>query len=464
MSNLARSCLRLLLVYALAGTAVGLVVYHRLPMIGPAIWAGIIAGFVIWLVLAYLWAIPMNILEWWRMRPGAGLRDGKRVAVIGTLHAITSSLHAPFSRTQCIAYHYKIVSMKGEHPHTDFEGFALAPSYVSTDTGQVKIQAYPDLEVPEEPVRGAEVKAAAREYLDSTTFFPIRQEGVKKAIGEMKKLMADDDGSMRYDHRMDPVAESLDDCRLTEKLVRAGDSVCVLGRYCEDKRALVPDPDAIMHAATIKRGEPASFRRSAMRKVFGSAIAAVIFAAIVTGAALVFFLNVPMDAAEQMNPTRRFLWQEVKFERWLDKNVRMPLVQAGTLSTPGMHMLDLCAHCATGRLEANGRVIELKHADAWEDEKARVIHLAARAGEKDGVTVTFDRTKKPLPHHELPSTVTITMNGKDWTVPDDWMMPADVQTAYGSDVLDGRLTVMGTGDNVRVRAAFRTPVKRDEDR
>ena len=28
-------------------------------------------------------------------------------------------------------------------------------------------------------------------------------------------------------------------------------------RYSEDKRALVPDPDAIMHAATIKRGEPA---------------------------------------------------------------------------------------------------------------------------------------------------------------------------------------------------------------
>lgn len=458
MSNLARSCLRMLLVYAVVGVAIGLIVYHRFPVVPAAIWSGVIAGFFTWLSLAYFWAIPINFLDWRRMRPGAPLRDGKRVAVIGTIHAATSSLHAPFSRTQCVAYHYKVVSMKGEHPHTDYEGFALVPSYVSTESGQVKIQAYPDLEVPEDPARGPDAKAAAREFLDSTTFFPIRKEGVKKAIGEMKKLMADDDGSMRYDHRMDPVTDSLDDCRLTEKLIRGGDSVCVLGRYSEEKRALVPDPDAIMHAATIKKGEPVSFRRAAFRKVFSTAIAAVIFAALVTGAGLIFFINVPMDASEQMNPKRRFLWEEVKLERWIDKTIRKPLVQAGTLTTPGMHMLEQCLHCATGRLEANDKVIELKHASAWEDEKTRVIHLAASEGEKDGVTITFDRTKKPLPHRELPSTITVTMNGKDWTVPEEWLMPADVQTAFGSDVLDGRVTVVGPGDNVRVRAAFRTTV------
>jgi hypothetical protein len=458
MSNLARSCLRILLVYALAGTAVGLVVYHRYPVVPAAIWSGVIAGFFLWLTLAYIWAIPAQLRDWMRMRPGTPPRDGKRVAVIGTVHAMSSSLHAPFSRTSCVAYQYKVVSFKGENPNTDYEGFALVPSYVSTEGGQVKIQAYPDLEVPEETVRGAEAKAAAREFLDSTTFLAIRKEGVKSAIAEMKKLMADDDGAMRYDHRMDPVAESLDDCRLTEKVIRAGDSVCVLGRYSEEKRALVPDPDAIMHGATIKKGEPSSFRRSALRKAFGSVIGVAVCGGAVAAAAIIFFLNVPMDAAEQMNPQRRFLWEEVKLERWIDRKIRMPLVEAGTITAPGMHMLELCEHCATGRLEANGRVVELRHASAREDDKTRVVHLAARAGERDGVTITFDRTKRPLPHHELPSTVTITLNGKSWTVPDEWLLPADVQTVFPSEVMDGRVTVVGPDDNVRVRAAFRTPV------
>jgi hypothetical protein len=455
MNNLAKSCLRMLLLYAIAATAIGVVVYHRFPEIGAAFWGGVIAGFFVWLTLAYLWAIPTHLRDWWRMRSGAAPRDGKRVAVIGPIHAMHSSLHAPFSNAACVAYHYKVVSFRGQNPTTDFEGFAMVPSYVSTEHGQVKMLAYPELEITEEQVRGAEAKENAREFLDSTSFLAIRKEGIKAAAAELKTLLADDDGSMRYDHRMDPVSESLDECRLTEKVLRVGDTVCILGRYSEERRAIVPDRGAAVHAATIKKGTPASFRRGMLRKAFGSAIGVAVCASLVTAAAVFFLINVPMDAAEQMNPNRRFLWEEVKLERWLEQNVRMPLVQAGTLNTPGMYLRDdLCNHCATGRFEANDRVVELKHATAWENEATRVVHLAAAAGETDGVTITLDRKGRSWK-------IDLTLNGRTFSVPKAWTLPSDFQDSYGNGkAIMGRVTVVDPGDSVRVRAAFKSPIEK----
>ena len=452
MASLARSCLRMLLLYAIAAVAVGLVVYHRFPLAPAAIWSGIIAGFFVWLTVAYLFAIPSHLLDWWRMRSGAAPRDGKRVAVIGPIYSSGQTLHAPFSKLPCVAYTYKVTSFKGQQPKTDFDGFAMVPSYIGTETGQVKILAYPDLEMPEEQVRGAEAKANAKEFIESTAFLSVRQESLKTVTEELKALVADDDGSMRYDHRMDPVSE-LDECRLAEKLVRPGETVCVLGRYSQERGAIVPDSSAVVHAATIRKGSPGSFRRGALRKAFGSAIGVVICGGLVVAAATVFAVNVPMDASEQMNPARRFFWEEVKLERWLEKNVRMPLVASGTLPTPAMHLLELCTGCAKGRLEANGRVVELAHASAWENESTLQLHLAAAAGEKDGVTVTFDRAART-------SAMVVTLNGRNFPVPAGWLLPTDIQTAGGSDgLLDGRVSVVAPNDSIRLRAAFRTPVE-----
>ena len=457
MGNLARSCIRMFVLYAIGAAAVGLVVYHRLPDVTVAVWAGLIAGFFVFLAFGYLFAIPGHLRDWWRMRPGAAPRDGARVAVIGTINS-GGSLRAPFSGKSCIAYQYKAVSLRGQQPATVLEGFAMTPSYVSIEGGQVRLLAYPELDVKEEPVRGAEAKPNAREFLDATSFVNFRQQGLKAASEELKTLLADDDGAMRYDHRMEE-AFDLDDCRFTERLVCAGDTVCITGRYSEERQALVPDPDALVHAATIRKGSPASFRRATLRKAFGSVIGVVICSALVAGAALLFAVNVPMDAAEQKNPDRRFLWEEAKLEHWLEKNVRMPLVQSGTLSTSGMYFLELCDGCARGRLEANGRTIALEHAAGWEDEKARVIHISAAAGEADGVTIRFDRTRPVTAWHEYPSTITVTLNGRPWTVPHDWLLPADVQTSSSTGgVFDGRVTVMGPDDDVRVRAAFRAVV------
>lgn len=460
MPPLARSCLRLLLAYALAATAVGRFVYHRFPVLPAAVWSGVIAGFFLWLALAYLWSIPGQLRDWWRLRPGVVPRDGARVSVVGPIHNSGPALHAPFSKLPCVAYLYTISNLSGEHADKDYEGFALTPSYIHTEHGQVKILAFPDLEVPEEPVSGEEVRANAQAYLASTTFLNTVKAGFKGVTAEMKKLASDDDGSIRYDYRIDPVAEDLGHCRLTEKIVRAGDVVCATGLYSAERRGLVPDPKAFLHPVTIRAGEAEALRRRPLRKAYGSAFGFLFVGSLLAGATLLFLLNMPMDAAEQMNPNRRLLWEEVKLERWLERNVRTPLVEAGTITSPGLSLRqDLCEGCASGRLEANQHVVELRHASAWENATTRVIHLSAAEGEADGVTITFDRRRKPVTAAiGYPWTITITVNGRPFRVPEGWTMPGDVQYVFPSEVINGRVTVIDPNDAVRVRAAFKAAV------
>lgn len=453
MSSVARSCLRLFVVYALLAAGVAVVVYHRFPDMTTAVWSGIIAGFFVWLVFLYLWAIPSNLLDWVRLRPGVKPRDGKKSAVIGQIRASGASLHAPFTKTPCVAYHYKIISMATENQSTDYEGFALVPSYIATEEGQVRVMAYPELDVPWERASGIEAKQRAREYIAATNFLNTRGGGIKGLINELKQLLADDDGSIRYDYRIEPVTDDLDSCRLEERVILSGDTVCAVGRYSEERRALVPDPDAGAHAITIRKGEPGSFRARALSKAFGSAVAVVIITGLLAIAAGLFLVNFPMDASEQMNPKRRFFWEELRLERWLQKNVRKPLADSGSLNSFGMRFLTLCDHCATGQLEANGRVVELKYASGWESEATRVMHIAAREGERDGITMTFDRKARKLQ-------VAVVLNGREFVVPEEWLQPEDFQTALDSNqTMDVRITVLAPNDSIRARASARVPLE-----
>lgn len=452
MNNVGKSCLKLLLAYAVAAALVGVVIYHRVPVFPAAFWGGVIAGFFVWLTIAYLISIPSGLLDWWNLRPGVGPRDGKRAVIAGPIRALGAAAHAPFTKTACVAYHYKITSWAGENPATAYEGFLLVPSYVATEEGQVKIQAWPELDVEWEPVRGAELKENVRAYIEATAFTNTVAGGFKGMIDEMRKLTSDDDGAIRFDYRIAGV-DDLDKCRIEERVIRPGDAVCAVGRYSEERKALVPDPKAVMHGITIRRGDAGSERGRALRKAFTGVIAVVVCTAILAVAAALFLVNFPLDASEQQNPGRRFLWEEVKLERWLDAHLRDRLIAAGTLGTRGMYFLELCDHCATGRLEANGRVIELRHAEGWESETRRVMHLSAAKGDADGVTIDYDRKGRKLQ-------VFVIMNGRPFPVPDSWLRPHDFQTSFDSNqTMDGRLTVMSPNDEVRVRTSWRVPLE-----
>jgi hypothetical protein len=453
MNNIGKSCLKLLLAYAVAAAIVGVIVYHRVPVFPAAFWGGVIAGFFLWLTLAYLISIPGGFLDWWNLRPGAKPRDGKRAAIAGPIRALGASAHSPFTKTACVAYHYKITSWAGESPSTAYEGFMLVPSYIATEDGQVKIQAWPELDVKWEPVRGAELKENVRAYLDATSFTNTLAGGFRGMLEEMRKHLADDDGAIRYDYRIAAVADDLDKCKIEERVIRAGESVCAVGIYSEERKALVPDRKAPMYGITIRHGDAGTAQRRALRKAIGSAVGVVVCSAILAVAAAIFLVNFPMDASEQKNPARRFLWEEVKLERWLDANVRGRLVAADALGSRGMYFLELCDHCATGRLEANGRIVELRHAEGWESETQRVMHLSAAKGDRDGVTIDYDRKGRKLQ-------VSVIMNGRAFPVPDQWLQPNDFQTSLDSNqTMNGRLTVMAPNDEVRVRTSWRVPLE-----
>ena len=453
MNNIAKGCLRLLLLYLACAAIVGIAVHHRVGILPVAIWSGLIAGFFLWLSLSFLLGIPMHLLEWWRFRPGAKPRDGKRSGVFGTIQAAGHTLHSPFTRTACVSYHYKILNYAGETHKTDYEGFALVPSAIATDDGLIRVLAYPELDVAPERVFGNEHKSNAKRYIEATTFTDTVSGGIKGMLRELKGLLFDDDGSIRYDYRISPVAPSLDMCRFEERVLRSGDSVMAVGIYSEEKRALVPDPNALMHAITIRSGPPGKLRRAPLRKAFGSVIGAVIVAALLAGAALFFLVNAPLDAAEQKNPDRRFFWEEVKLERWLERELRRPLANSDVLDTQGMYFVELCDGCAKGKLEVNGRTFELKHASGWQSETARRIHLATAPGETDGVTMSLDRVSRRRE-------IAIVMNGKTFVVPEGWLAPRDYEDSLdGASTMDGRVTVMAPNGEVKVRASFRAPLE-----
>jgi hypothetical protein len=125
----------------------------------------------------------------------------------------------------------------------------------------------------------------------------------------------------------------------------------------------------------------------------------------------------------------------------------MPLAEAGVLSTQGYYLQEVCDGCANGRLEIDGRTVELRHARY---AGGRTVHLSAKPGDRDGVTLTGS------------DEVVLTVNGKSAPVPDSWLQPNDIQTSLKQDgEYAGRVTVIAPERWIRCRVYFKTRVDPD---
>ena len=173
-----KSCGAWLLAYVLIAAGIGAVVHRRLPVSQIGIWTGVIAGFFAWLGIAYLFGIPGKLREVGmrkRARDGEPPRDGERVVVLGRINAVGPTLTAPLSGAQCVAYDYDIRSMYGKGEGAAYyTGFALTPSAVQTTSGSVRLLAWPDLKVPQQYLRGDDVRERANEYVSKTPFVESR--------------------------------------------------------------------------------------------------------------------------------------------------------------------------------------------------------------------------------------------------------------------------------------------------
>lgn len=421
---------------ALAGVS-GWFVYRRAPSIEAALIGGAVGGLILLIAVAWFSAIPARMLEWWRIimaRFGGDPRDGKRVAIIGTLRG-HGELTAPFSRERCVLYSYEIGTTDTHDNESTYrvayEGFAMVPLSIEHGAERTRILARPDVKLAKTQPDSLSARENAKLYVEQTNFAPAPKKSAEE------KDLSHTDGHLRIDYMRGPET-NIDASALMEKLLRAEASVCAIGEFRADRRALVAP-------VTLRTGT--SFGIGAAWRVVNAAIACTIFLAFALIALAVFCVNFPLDAAEQSPPQRTVDWWEVDLERFLQKHVKMPLVRSGMMGTQGFYLQEVCVGCAKGRLEIGGRTLELKHA-AYVG--GRTVHLSAKPGDRDGVTLDGrDR-------------VVLTIDGKSADVPSSWLLPGDIETALGSEgEYEGRVTVIAPDGWIRCRVSFNTRV--DED-
>ena len=212
------------------------------------------------------------------------LADGRLVVLAGPIRPIGAPLTSPLGGRSCAAYEYEVSedlpARKGHaaSKRTDLAGFAMAASVVETTGGAIRLLGFPLLdEFPQSSFAGAAATARARRYAASTPFEAMQGFAALQMLASFDDALADADGAVRKDFRMNEEPIPFERRRLSERLVEVGQDVCALGRYDAEKRALVP------RGATLNRlwpGAPAAVRRRLVAQACSTAILGLCFFAV----------------------------------------------------------------------------------------------------------------------------------------------------------------------------------------
>lgn len=213
------------------------------------------------------------------------LRDGKRIATVGAIEAVDKPLTAPLSGRSCLAYDYEIGhidegsalndgNMKNQSKSrtevVDYAGYGLAPSVIRTDWNEVRLLAFPGLErFPRSATKSLSLDRV-RDYVAKTRF---EQQSLISGIGDMNRLLADRSGSICKDWRM-TTHEDLDGSFFREQILPVGAKACVIGRYSEQERGIVPE--ANVGGVRVIRGSREEALEFLRDKITGTWIAAVL--------------------------------------------------------------------------------------------------------------------------------------------------------------------------------------------
>ncbi|HEY8180799.1 MAG TPA: hypothetical protein VII32_01060, partial [Thermoanaerobaculia bacterium] len=359
-----------------------------------------------------------------RAQSGDAPRDGKKIAAIGRISSSGETLLAPFSKTPCVIYDYKIATGFTSDDTNLYIGARQIPSTIQTRQGSIRLLAHPDLKLRELTVPSEIALPNAREYIQSAQ---IRETGIGNITSSLKELMdayKDDDGNVRYDNKVTSNPQGIDAAVFVEKLVRPGDEVCVIGEYSAQRGGIVPDlKSPLINQTTLEPGGGDAPMRRARSGTIGYAIGACIFFGIVAVAFFAFMAMNPLEAAEYQNPKMNVTWPEIQFEWFVDRWVRTPMQQAGMIQRASIAN-NLESDTAHGRVKGGGQDISVSRADASRSDDQTTVRI-----DNNVVVLTIDARNRP---------VRVQLLGRD--VP---LQSVDLDVSQAESGISGRLNVRG---------------------
>ena len=249
MKGCARSCILWLLGW---GAAAGAFYYYFVSLrdFGPPMyWGSAFAGLFLVAAIGYALGIGTAYRERKMLldaMAGTPPADGQWAGVSGTIHSM-SSLSAPISGANVVAYEYKIYRHEQFGRDSSeiiyYQGKALAPSTIATHQGSVRLLSVPTFhDMPPETIPWQAAVERAKEYVATTAFELL--DTSQKRRSSLEEEWTDDDGQFRVDKQKTAGDVDLaDDFRFDEKHVKQGEQVCAFGLYSRQRGGLIPHPN-----------------------------------------------------------------------------------------------------------------------------------------------------------------------------------------------------------------------------
>jgi len=422
-----KTCGTWAVIYLACAAVMGFLGWRRIDV--AAVPAAIIGGGVLWLGIAYIGGISEKIAKARRIKRalnGEAPRDGEIVAAVGRITPLGDTLFSPFQHIPCVAYSYRVRTPSSKTMRTDYNGFALTPSMIEGPHGAMKLLAWPQLDVPERYCISEDVRRNAQEFVLKTPFtVPVA----------MQPDMTTSPG-LRFDHRMSDPDPVLKRSFLYESVLRPGEEVCALGYYSATEGGLTHEPGELVPSLTIMNGDAGAIQRRLVRRSIGNIIGGLICVAIAAIGMLVLYVNVPLEAAEQMSPNRLTYWWEARLEQLIHRyKPRDPNEWTPT---------NLSAGQAHGRIAIRDREVRPETATATREGDVAVVSF------DNGVaSATIDTSSKQLTRLELLGTT--------------YTEGAELELLnVDKKSIGGRITCLG--DDARCRIAFNARLNGDAAR
>jgi hypothetical protein len=301
VADFARGCgLRLLLlIFLIAGFYIVFCLRSPFPTLllfaNGAEVAAPVAGFFMWFAVLFMLHARQNERDVALMTQT--YRDGERALVVGTVKPEGPLLTSPFSGEECVGYYYNVTHLSSTGSRsvrwTDYEGYAMTPFAIRGPLGDVKVLAEADkelfYELPRQNLGDAYGRADA--YLKSADFGEV----VVSALGgtSRKRKTVNGPSDFRADNSIGDPPKDLRTHSLVEKVIRAWESVYIVGIYSAERNGVFADPNIMNTPFHVVRGDEKTLRRKTRVRLTGALICACLSLVVVAFYFLVYAPNNP---------------------------------------------------------------------------------------------------------------------------------------------------------------------------